>query len=93
MMRHEVMELRLPATAAVHLHRNDSGRQLLSARQIQRPMLISVGDPGQYLRIRERGLGLCDRVTADPIEHQLMPQLVSRGQLFGGGLLTDFTAS
>lgn len=93
MMRHEVLELCLPATSAVYLHRNDSGRQLLPARQVQRSMLVSVGDPGQHLRIGKRGLCLCDRVTADTVKHQLMPKLVSRGQLFGGGLFTDFTAS
>lgn len=56
-------------------------------------MLIPVGDPGQHLSVGKRGLGFRYGVTANTVQHQLMPQLVRRGQLFGGGLFTDFTAS
>lgn len=92
MVRQEIIEICLAPTAAVDLQRDQSGSKLDPANQVERSMLIPIGNPGQHFRIGERGLGLCNRMAADPVQHQFMPQFVGQGQLFAGGLFTSLTA-
>lgn len=91
-VRHEVKELCLAPTAAIDLHRDQRRAQLDTATDIQRSVLVSIGDPGQHLRIGKRGLGLCNGGAPYAAEDEFVPELFGRGDFFAGGLFTSLTA-